>query len=621
MTYANALKGRRRVNSDTVQTAPIPGRESAMVMNNAGGVVFSVGVFDRLRRFVILGSDAPTYYADSRELTLNNIEGVLLALEADGLRTISEIVDISVGGRAPKNDAALYALALAASYGVRGTVGVQAIGSLEARLLASGDPRAAEVRRAAFDALPQVARTGTHVLMFADNLNSLRGWGRGARDAVARWLSSMNDEKLSLQAVKYRSRGGWTLRDVMRLGHPTGIKGARRDLVDWIVRRDATAEDLSAHDRRANALQSGGRFSSMVVTPRRHAVRPASEVIASARASFPLIDGYHLACEASSAAEVARIVRSHRIPLECVPSQFLKSEEVWSELLDGMPMNALVRNLNRMTAVGLLKQGSEAARYVAERLTDEEELRRARVHPFKLLLALRVYQGGHGILGDLMWTPVTSVIDALDAAFYAAFKAVEPTGVSHSLGIDVSGSMGVSMLSMGSRKMKGGYSTSISGPLSARDASAAMAMVTMASEASCYVGGFTSGSGRSGSGRNGFSPLDISPRRRLDDIVRTVSNLPFGGTDAALPIAHAIENNLKVGAFVIYTDNETWSGRQHVTQALKRYRDKTGIAARLVAVGMTATDYSVVDPEDPLQMNVAGFDADAPAIIADFVRG
>jgi len=36
---------------------------------------------------------------------------------------------------------------------------------------------------------------------------------------------------------------------------------------------------------------------------------------------------------------------------------------------------------------------------------------------------------------------------------------------------------------------------------------------------------------------------------------------------------------------------------------------------------MTATEFSVVDPCDSLQMNVVGFDAEAPAIIADFVRG
>jgi 60 kDa SS-A/Ro ribonucleoprotein len=120
---------------------------------------------------------------------------------------------------------------------------------------------------------------------------------------------------------------------------------------------------------------------------------------------------------------------------------------------------------------------------------------------------------------------------------------------------------------------------------------------------------------------SGFTPLDISPRRRLDDVIKTISGLPFGGTDASLPIAYATENRMDVDTFVIYTDNETWHGKEHVTEALCRYRDKTGIPAKLMAVGMTATEFSVVDPADAGQMNVVGFDGDTPAFISDFARG
>jgi 60 kDa SS-A/Ro ribonucleoprotein len=77
------------------------------------------------------------------------------------------------------------------------------------------------------------------------------------------------------------------------------------------------------------------------------------------------------------------------------------------------------------------------------------------------------------------------------------------------------------------------------------------------------------------------------------------------------------QRGLHIDAFVIYTDNETWSGQSHVIEALKRYREKTGIPARLVAVGMTATNYSVVEPSDPLQLNVVGFDAAAPEVISN----
>ena len=620
----------------TVQTAAIPGREAEMVRNSAGGMVFGVGTFDRLRRFLILGSDAPTFYVNERDLTLGNIEGVLDALHEDGLRTVREITEISAAGRAPKNDAALYALALAASYGARGTAGVDLVGGTMAdRLVKSGDLRAVDVRRAAFAALPQVARTGTHIMQFVGFLETLRGWGRGPIGAIARWLESMTDDKLALQAVKYRQRNGWTMRDILRLAHPRGIEGNRRFLIDWIAHRDVTAEQIAAHDARlANSAVASAAASvtskrtrralpvamkAPLATPRRHEARLGSEVVADARARFELVDGYHLAQEAKTGKEIARIIRSHGIPLEAVPSEFMKDPAVWSALLEDMPPNALVRNLNRMTAAGVISHGSVEARFVAERLTDEGALRRARVHPFKLLVAHKVYQGGKGILGDLTWSPVTEVVDALDAGFYAAFRTVEASNKRFMLGLDVSDSMGSAFLSMGTRKGRYG-SEVVQGPVSARVASVAMAMVTMATEQNCFIGGFTSS--RSGlRDGNGFTPLDISPRRRLDDVVRTVSGLPFGGTDAALPIIYADKHGILVDTFVIYTDNETWGGKEHVTQALWRYRDKTGIPARLIAVGMTATEFSVVDPKDALQMNVVGFDGDTPAFITDFSKG
>ena len=42
--------------------------------------------------------------------------------------------------------------------------------------------------------------------------------------------------------------------------------------------------------------------------------------------------------------------------------------------------------------------------------------------------------------------------------------------------------------------------------------------------------------------------------------------------------------------------------------------------AKLVACGMTATNYSVDDPDDPGMLDVVGFDGSCPAIISKFAR-
>src|SRR5512139_3934388 len=124
----------------TTQAQPIPG--SAQVANNAGGFAWALDDWGRLDRFLILGTEGGTYYVSERALTVDNVHAVSRCIQNDGLRTVNRIAEISETGRTPKNDPALFALALAASY---------------------GDPA---VRKAALEALPRVARTGTHLFHF-----------------------------------------------------------------------------------------------------------------------------------------------------------------------------------------------------------------------------------------------------------------------------------------------------------------------------------------------------------------------------------------------------------------------------------------------------------------------
>jgi len=148
--------GTRRVP----QWAPIPG--SDQVPNSSGGFAWTVDDWTRLRRFLILGSEGGSYYASQWKLTRENSKTVERCVREDGKRAVAEIVRVSDEGRAPKNDPALFALALAAGL---------------------GDD---ETRKAALDALPQVARTGTHLFQFASFVEGFRGWGRSLRRAVGR---------------------------------------------------------------------------------------------------------------------------------------------------------------------------------------------------------------------------------------------------------------------------------------------------------------------------------------------------------------------------------------------------------------------------------------------------
>ncbi|MDO5287278.1 MAG: TROVE domain-containing protein [Actinomycetia bacterium] len=413
-------------------------------------------------------------------------------------------------------------------------------------------------KAAALAVLGQVARTGTHLFWFATYVEQFRGWGRGLRRAVARWYTETPTDALTYQTVKYRQRDGWSHRDLLRLAHPVTQEPARRALFDWVV-RGATGDD----------------------TPRL--------VTAFVRAQEP-------------GADVARLVREERLTWEMLPSQALTDPAVWDALLDtGVPQTALLRQLPRLTRLGLLPDTGGRTDEVCAQLTDPGRLRAARVHPVAVLLAQRTYASGRSLRGEGTWTPSRKVVDALDQAFYEAFGAVEPTGRRTLMALDVSGSMVQPVSGL---------------PLSCREASAALALVTLAVERQAQVVGFTSKTWRG----TGLSALTISPRQRLDDAVRAVSQLPFGGTDCALPMLHARQAGLEVDTFVVYTDNETWAGSVHPHQALRAYREATGIPAKLVVVAMTATQVTIADPSDAGMLDVAGFDAAVPQVVSDFAR-
>ena len=179
---------------NTPQSAPLFGKK--MVPNAAGGYVFEVDDWQRLRRFLILGCEGGTYYESERKLTLENAQVIRRCLASDGPRTVASIVEISDRGLAPKNDAAVFALAVATKFGDEST------------------------RKLAFEAVAKVCRIATHLFQFAQSREAIGGgWGRGMRRAISRYYDRAD---LVSQAIKYQERNGWSHRDLLRLAHPKG---------------------------------------------------------------------------------------------------------------------------------------------------------------------------------------------------------------------------------------------------------------------------------------------------------------------------------------------------------------------------------------------------------------
>ncbi len=522
----------------TPQTEPIPG--SNQVPNSAGGYSFAVDDMTRLNRFLILGSASNTYYTTARKLTKENLDAVERLLKAGrGREVVDTIVKISDEGRAPSNDPSIFALA---------------------RCCAAND---VETKRAAYDALPKVARTGTHLLHFMEYVKQFRGRGRMHRRAIRGWYNDKQPSRLAYQVLKYQSRDGWSQRDVLRLARPKPVSPEHNAVYHWVTKGWDGASDTVPSEEAMSMIWAFERA--------RHITDPN---------------------------EIADLIIKYNLPREAVPTESLKSVKVWRALLEDMPLEAMTRNLATMTKHGVLVPMGEMTARVIGRLHNGEAIQKARLHPIKLLAALMTYQSGKSVRGDATWTPLPQITDALNDAFYLSFKYVEPSNKRTLLALDVSGSMG------------SGVVAGVPG-LTPRVGSAAMALVTAATEPTYTIMAFS----------HQLVPAPISPRQRLDDVLKVIDAIPMGGTDCALPMIWATKNNVQADAFVVYTDQETWAGRVHPVQALAEYRRYTGIPAKLVVVGMVSNGFSIAGDNDPGMLDVVGFDSATPQVLSEFIAG
>jgi 60 kDa SS-A/Ro ribonucleoprotein len=549
----------------TPQSQPIPG--SIQVRNSGGGFSWQVDDWTRLDRFLILGAEGGTYYITERDLVKQNHEAIVRCIKTDGVRAVNRIVEISDAGRAPKNDPAIFSLSLAVTHGD------------------------AQAKAHAFASLNKVCRIGTHLFHFAEYVNAMRGWGRGLRNAVGDWYVYRGADDLAYQAVKYQQRDGWSHGDLLRLAHPKALSAQHESVFRWLL---AGADSLGEREvkRKVRGEDRVTKYGAVGALPK-------------------LIEAFEKAKRASSAGEIVKLINEFDLPREAVPTQWLNEVVVWGALLERMPMTAMIRNLGKMTSLGLLAPFSDAKRLIVRKLRDETALKRVRIHPLAVLVAQKIYAQGHGDKGALKWSPVSAVVDALDEAFYATFQNAEPCNKPVLLALDVSGSMAASMIA--------------GSCISAREGSAAMALITAATEPECEIIAFSAPAqgrygGMHGGGEPGITRVSLSPRMRLADVIKCIEAIPMGGTDCALPMVWAARNKLNVSAFITYTDSETWAGDIHPAQALRQYRDEFVGDAKAVVVGMTSNGFTLADPNDHGMLDVVGFDTTVPAVIADFVR-
>jgi 60 kDa SS-A/Ro ribonucleoprotein len=504
-------------------------------MNNAGGFSFVLDVFGVLRRFLILGTEGGTYYTSEQKLTAENAKTVIEAVKVDGVKAVNMAVEVSDQGLAKSNDPAIFVLALAFAHGNE------------------------ETKNLAEKSLPSICRIGTHILTFVNYVNVLTGWNRRLRRAVSAWYLGKKESNLEYQMVKYQNRSGFTHHDVLHLCHARPVSDTQSALFYWA---------------KTGVLKESAEVGKVL---------EGYMKVHANKTDIPLI---------------VQTINSNGLTWEMLPTECLKDTRVWEALLPNLGYTALLRNLGRMSSLGMLDKFSDEQKIITGKLLDPEAISKSRIHPLAILIGSKTYESGKGVKGSLTWTPNDKVVSALEDAFYAAFKNVEPTNRKMVLAIDVSGSMG----------WEGIAGTAIK----PSEAAAAMALVTAKVETNYEILGFC----------EKLVDLKITEKDSLSSALAKTSKRTFGGTDCAAPMEWARSRKEKdIHGFVVYTDNETWAGPIHPSQSLKAYRQEYSPEAKLAVFGMTATKFTIADPQDLGMMDFIGLDPSAPQILSAFISG
>lgn len=478
--------------------------------------------------------------------------GALLSMlqESRGAEVVEEIKRFTQDGRAVRMGPSIFALALCSQHSELNT------------------------RQAAFKALKDVCRDPAHLFAFIQFKKELKEgmkcgiWGRALRRALSDWYNEQDAMSLAAAVTKCKKREGWSHQDLLRLSHTKPAKDAIALISKYVTK--GWKEVQVAYEDKENSEEVVGVFSYLEVVEKVKHSRDEMEVVT--------------------------LVEEHKLEKEQLLTEHLKSNQIWSALLKEMPLHSVLKMLGRLTFKKVLEPGSSQTHFVCDRIQSETALKKAKIHPFSILLASENYKKGQGYQGKPKWEADSSILKAMDSAFYKSFMNVEPVGKCFVVAVDVSTSL---------TSVVPGTSVSTAA------AAAAITMILARTEANTHVLVYSEGT---------VVPFSVSADMTLEEATDELVKLQSKRIDCTLPITWATENGKAVDVFIIVTNNPLWTDTASPLESLKKHREASGANSKLVMCGLTNIGNSIAHTEDRGLLSISGFDLGAFSIIRNLAQ-
>ena len=349
-----------------------------------------------LMRFLILGTQGGTFYTSESELNEEHAGCVTrLINNGQGEFVVQQVLEVARSGRAIRMNSVLLSLAMCCR---------------------SDDKK---TKSAAYQAILKVCNIPTHLfklITYLEKSGKTTGWGRGLRQAVSRWYNQFanNPQRLAMLVTKYREREGWSHRDLMRLAHLKPADDVLGFVLRYAVKDLDEAKNYYLKDESlgstSNQLREIVAYLDAVEEVRHLQLpKPAAEVSnnnkvateneadanmeeGAAKGNGAKMEVNHAeenevdmtveAVEVDTEKAVARavtLIRQFDLLREHLPSSLLDKLIVWEALLDKMPMMAMMRNLNKLTNLGVLDVPENLAK-VVDRFNNKEAVTGAKVN-------------------------------------------------------------------------------------------------------------------------------------------------------------------------------------------------------------------------------------------------
>jgi len=358
------------------------------------------------------------------------------------------------------------------------------------------------------------------------------GMGRTIKTAVNNWLNGMSE----YHAIKYNAGGqGYSLRDIVRVSHPKPPDAVRDSMFLWLTDRDKWLAD------------------------------------GEKRALVPQIDAFERLkrIDAGEDQGVERaVIAEGRLPYEVVTGVIKPDFDTWRELMRQMPYMALMRHVNTLQRAGVLRHAA-SAKYVAERLSDQDVVRKARILPFQLFTAYRMFNPespAEKLVSE-------ALVDAMEAAFINMPKIEGNVAIAP----DVSGSMTGSIGRRNSARF-----IDIAGIFTGALLKASPDALVLPFE-------------------NDVVKVKLSARDSLVTTAEKLAKIGGGGTAVSAPISQLLDDRVPVDVFIGITDNIEWArdqrGRLGFLPTWYEYKQKIAPNARAFLLTIAPYRHAVAPQE------------------------